>query len=368
MRRIFLLSCVWISAFLCALVLMEIFVRVFIAPPSTGPALSLIDRNAPYVFSLNPEHPEISAQGFRNREVAVPKPSGLKRVLVLGDSLAYGLFVPRAKTFPKLLETYFQQKDLPVEVLNTGVSGYTTYNEVRFFESEGVRYEPDLVILAFCFNDIVNPVLHWGDEGDYFKNLPAAAFPRYEEHLQVIKPRVYAPKSSVEKLLEHSELFRFLRGRWNLWQMRPLRSVKQGGTKWPVYVDDEDPVSLRELENPQSPESLWLYGLLRELKADVEKSGARLYVVFLPLAYQFEPGYPFFPQKTLMDFCGKEGFHCLDPFEALRAAGGKKLYLGRHRYHPKDIWHFSPQGHAVMSDFLAKALEGEFKGKEEDSL
>lgn len=361
MRRIFFLGSVWFAAAAAAFFLMEILLRAFFSPPSSGPALSLIDREAPYVFSLNPEHSEISSQGFRDLEVKIPKPSGVKRILVLGDSLAYGLFVPRQQTFSRLLERFFQEKDEPVDVVNTGVNGYTTYNEVRFFESEGVRYEPDIVVLAFCFNDIVNPVLHWGEEGEYFKDLAPAAFPRYDEHISRIKPQIYAPKSAALKLLERSHLFNFLRVRWNLWQLHPLRSVKQDGRRWPVYVADEDPVSLRVLENPESPESVWLYGLLKELKASVEAAGAKLYVVFFPLSYQFEPGYPFFPQKVLMDFCGKEGLLCLDPFEALKAEGGKKLYLGRHRYHPRDVWHLSLKGHEVIARFLEKSLDGEIR-------
>jgi len=364
MRRIFLLGSVWLAAAAAALFLMEILIRTFVSPPSSGPALSLIDREAPYVFSLNPEHSEISSQGFRDLEVKIPKPSGVKRILVLGDSLAYGLFVPRQKNFSRLLERFFQEKDEPVDVVNTGVNGYTTYNEVRFFESEGARYEPDIVVLAFCFNDIVNPVLHWGDEGEYFKDLAPEAFPRYDEHVSRMKPKIYGPKSSAVRLLERSHLFNFLRARWNLWQLQPLRSVKHDGRRRPVYVADEDPVSLRELENPESPESVWLYGLLKELKVSVEAAGAKLVVVFFPLSYQFEPGYPFFPQNTLMDFCVKEGLSCLDPFEALKAEGGKKLYLGRHRYHPRDVWHLSPKGHEVTARFLEKSLDGEIRGGE----
>lgn len=364
MRRGFAFCSVLAAAIVISLVLMEILVRVFFSPPSSGPALSLIDREAPYIFSLNPDHSEISSQGFRDLEVKIPKPSGVKRLLVLGDSLAYGLFVPRQQTFSRLLERFLQEKDEPVDVVNTGVNGYTTYNEVRFFESEGARYEPDIVVLAFCFNDIANPVLHWGDEGEYFKELTPAAFPRYDEYVSRIKPRIYAPKTSLIRLFERSHLFNFLRARWNLWQLRPLRSVQLNSKRWPVYVADEDPVSLRELENPESPESVWLYGLLKELKVSVEASGAKLYVVFFPLSYQFEPGYPFFPQKTLMDFCAKEGISCLDPFEAFKAEGGKKLYLGRHRYHPKDVWHLSPKGHAVTARFLEQSLGGEIKGEE----
>lgn len=364
MRRSLLLLLTAAAALAVSLLFMEVVVRIWISPPSDGPALSLIDRKAPYVFSLNPEHPEISPQGLRGQEAVIPKPAGVKRVLVLGDSLAYGLFVPAGETFPREMERLLKQKDNAFEVINAGVNGYTTFNEVRFFQSEGVRYEPDHVILAFCFNDIVNPVLHWGEEGDFFKDLPREAFARYEDHLQRVKPALYGPRSAASRLLEKSHLYRFLLSRWKLWQMRTLRYQEQGGRRWPVYTADEDPVSLRALEDPLSPESVWLYGLLRELRAGVEASGARLHVVFFPLAYQFTPGYPFFPQKTLTRFCEREGLSCLDPYEALLEAGGRSLYLGRHRYHPRDVWHFSARGHKAAGRILAEWLQTEIQRKE----
>lgn len=45
--------------------------------------------DAPYLYGLNPNHPDISAQGTRDDEVPVPKPAGTFRVLggaVIGDS------------------------------------------------------------------------------------------------------------------------------------------------------------------------------------------------------------------------------------------------------------------------------------------
>ena len=45
-----------------------------------------------------------------------------------------------------------------VEVLNAGVSGYSTDQELLLWRSEGVRYAPDGVVLVYVSNDPVNNV------------------------------------------------------------------------------------------------------------------------------------------------------------------------------------------------------------------
>ncbi len=346
---------------LSALLLMEAFVHFTLEPPD-GTALILVDREAPYAFALNPEHAEISSQGFRDREFALPKPAGTKRFLMLGDSTTYGLFVSADQTFSKKLEDLLNTEGLSAEVMNAGVNGYTTYNEVEFFKSAGKNFEADDVVLVFCLNDIVNPVLHWGDDEGFFRSLSEAAFPRYDEHLSQVVPEVYGEASFWEKTLRHSALYRYFKRIRRLWDLRAVRYEEKDGRRWPVYVSDESPVTLRVLENPDSPESRWLFGLFRELQKSTARAGANLHILFLPLAYQMDPAYPFLPQKTLMESCAKEGLDCLDPLETFRTQGGSALFLGRHRYHPRDIWHLSPRGHEVTARFLADALVKQTKG------
>jgi lysophospholipase L1-like esterase len=93
--------------------------------------------------------------GFRDREHAVAKPAGVYRILVLGDSIVQGLSVAnREDLFTSVLERELDA-DAPgrFEVLNFGVSGYNTQQEVETLRDKGLRYSPDLVVLAYCLND-----------------------------------------------------------------------------------------------------------------------------------------------------------------------------------------------------------------------
>jgi lysophospholipase L1-like esterase len=91
----------------------------------------------------------INQKGLRDREHSYERPNDSRRVLVLGDSFAWGYGVEETQRFSQLLET-----SVDAEVINAGVSGYSTDQELLWFRSEGVKYDPDLVILVFTGNDI----------------------------------------------------------------------------------------------------------------------------------------------------------------------------------------------------------------------
>jgi hypothetical protein len=91
----------------------------------------------------------INQTGLRDREHQYERSDDTKRILVLGDSFAWGYGVEESERFSQLMETA-----LDVEVINGGVSGYSTDQELIWFRNEGVKYDIDLVILAFAGNDI----------------------------------------------------------------------------------------------------------------------------------------------------------------------------------------------------------------------
>jgi hypothetical protein len=95
-----------------------------------------------------------NAQGFRDDEdYKYEKPAGQRRILVLGDSHTQGYEVHQSATFAKVLERRLRQKGLDAQVLNTGISGFGTAEELMFLEHEGMKYHPDTVVVAFFDND-----------------------------------------------------------------------------------------------------------------------------------------------------------------------------------------------------------------------
>lgn len=94
-----------------------------------------------------------NSRGLRDDEIAMPKPAGRRRILLLGDSMTAGLEVERDQTFEAVAEARLA-RDGRTEVLNAGVRGYNLDNIVAFLESEGLSYEPDVVVYFFTDNDL----------------------------------------------------------------------------------------------------------------------------------------------------------------------------------------------------------------------
>jgi len=95
-----------------------------------------------------------NSKGLRNaREFAYAKPAGTLRVLSLGDSHTQGYEVRQDATFSAVLERYLLRHGLKAEVLNAGVSGFSTAEALAYLENEGYKYQPDVVVLGFYAND-----------------------------------------------------------------------------------------------------------------------------------------------------------------------------------------------------------------------
>ena len=108
----------------------------------------------------------INSKGLRDTETDYQKPDSLFRIVVLGDSRAFGFGVPIEKHFTALLEGYFRQ----VEVINMGVAGFGVDQQLLFLKSEGFRYEPNL-ILAYVAHYGGHRHMHaerWGKQKPYF--------------------------------------------------------------------------------------------------------------------------------------------------------------------------------------------------------
>jgi lysophospholipase L1-like esterase len=99
---------------------------------------------------------QINSKGLRGPEREHAKPDGAQRVLFLGDSVTFGFRNPdESKVLPAQVERFLSQKlDGQIECINGGVDGYSPWQSQLFLESEGLKYEPDLVVFSFVLNDV----------------------------------------------------------------------------------------------------------------------------------------------------------------------------------------------------------------------
>jgi lysophospholipase L1-like esterase len=89
------------------------------------------------------------------RDLPVSWLTGNTRILCLGDSSTYGLWLERHEAYPQQLEAIWNvtPRAAPVEVLNLGFPGTNSSRLVRDFQRMIDAFEPDLVIVMIGAND-----------------------------------------------------------------------------------------------------------------------------------------------------------------------------------------------------------------------
>jgi hypothetical protein len=100
----------------------------------------------------------INQLGLRDdREYLLEKSPRTFRILVLGDSVAFGHGSVYEHTYPFLLEQSLKKwrADIDWQVWNAAVPGYNTSQELAYLLEEGPRFQPDLVVVGFFENDFV---------------------------------------------------------------------------------------------------------------------------------------------------------------------------------------------------------------------
>ncbi|MCC3404352.1 MAG: SGNH/GDSL hydrolase family protein [Microcoleus sp. PH2017_10_PVI_O_A] len=105
---------------------------------------------------------QVNSDGLRDREHTKTKPPNTLRVAVLGDSFTEAIHVPVEQTFWSKLERKLSNCNSikgkqKVEVINFGVQGYGTAQELMMLRKKVWDYNPDIVVLAFFTgNDVIN--------------------------------------------------------------------------------------------------------------------------------------------------------------------------------------------------------------------
>ena len=101
-----------------------------------------------------------NAHGLRGKqEFDYARKPGVKRIAVFGDSFTFGEEVSDHETYL----AYLAQEFPKAEILNFGVRGYGYGQMLLYLKEEGLRYHPDIVVLAFNKLDLSRDRLAFRD-------------------------------------------------------------------------------------------------------------------------------------------------------------------------------------------------------------
>jgi lysophospholipase L1-like esterase len=144
-----------VTAVLGALVLVEIILRVLgLYPPAAYHLMPPhhtqrdIQTHWDITYSTN-------SLGLRGGEHDLERPDvdGFVRIVVIGDSMAFGQGVELSDAFPEVLERLLVRSGHRAEVINVSQIGVGAEAYYVLLKEIGLRYEPDLVVLTAFGND-----------------------------------------------------------------------------------------------------------------------------------------------------------------------------------------------------------------------
>jgi lysophospholipase L1-like esterase len=109
--------------------------------------------------------------GFRDRDFAVPKPNGVFRIMVLGDSFTWEVGLSAEQRYTDLLEEILREArpELRAEVLNFGMPGIGTVHEMALLHVYQDVVDPDLIAVGFCLNDPQSEAMDHSPERDSWR-------------------------------------------------------------------------------------------------------------------------------------------------------------------------------------------------------
>jgi hypothetical protein len=271
-----------------------------------------------------------NSAGMRGpREYAVQPSPGVERILILGDSFAFGYGVEDNEVVSAVLENMLngtRANDTPpgatpYEVINLAVSGFGQAEELVTYEHRGRAFKAGTVVLFYFDNDIGNNAVSQlyaeNPDGTVTRTgnsyLPGS---RLQERLYAIAP--------VRWLFEHSQAWNLIRNRLSALVQNAL--LREQG--------------LAGFSDATTPAVGLTRALLLRLADDIRADGARLIIVLIPNQAGMQSNFPLTAEEV--------------------AAAGAAVVDGRDFLTPDDYYrrdsHWRSSGHRKAAEKLAALL------------
>lgn len=301
----------------------------------------------------------VNDKGLRNPPLKHENAAGNERVLFVGDSFTLGYTVADDDLFLRRMEASLRAAGHDVDAINGGTEGYSTDQELAWYEEEGVKYGADVVVLVPYLNDVF-----WNTQERYtVREKPH--FEMRDGSLVRTNPTL-ANAGELSWFKKHTGLGTLV-NRLQMGRLIPT-AVVEGKT---VFL--EDAPLLRHA--PSKITEAWeITGALIQRFADsVRKNGGKPVALLVANKWEIHPGEP--PPATLgglgedamdpsgvtdkfAELCRAAGMIVVDPRDAMKAKAADDERL----FYEKD-WHWNVAGNRVVGDVLtSRFLENDLLG------
>lgn len=286
---------------------------------------------------------ETNSLGLRHPELG-PKSDDEFRILVLGDSITFGDYVAFDETYPALLERRLEGRRPQVTVINAGLPGASTSNELFHYLEIADAVDPDLVLVGMYLNDSQNSGRFYARSlREPYASSRLLTF--LANRIEVLRLDMWSDEVIPEIDPAWHEEFRGDRrlrtgDMWNdkdSFDYEIYNAHKDFGLAW----------------NPDS----WtiLERIMSTFSTAAQQNGHPFAVFLLPIHIQVKGMVEdFYPQQNFVTMCEYLELTCLDLVPSLRAdwqAHQTELYF--------DHCHMTPHGNSVVADALVEWLDEE---------
>jgi len=272
----------------------------------------------------------INSMGMRSdREYSFDKPQDTIRVVGLGDSFTLGYEADVTETYLYRLEELLKADGYPVEVINLGVSGYGTAEELIMLKEFGFRFHPDVVIAAFYQNDLAD-------------NVRSNLYRLDKDGRLIRASSSYLPAVGIRNKLYSFWLYRWLAENSQLLSLA-RESISVFVKRKMVTARDTTNVKHRNDSYP----SILTGRLLDRIKAECSERGVEFLLLDIPRHTLAESH---LAMTSLEQVLPEE---VVQVAPSLRAQGPNT-----HLYRRRGSFHWTPQAHEIAAMLLAQKLCG----------
>ncbi len=284
---------------------------------------------------------QTNSLGLRHPELG-PKSADEFRVLVLGDSITFGDYLAFEETYPALLARRLEGRQQRMTIINGGLPGASTSNELYLYLEIADAVDPDLVLVGMYLNDSQNSNRFYARSlREPYASSRLLTF--LANRVEVLRLEMWSEEAAPEIDPEWREQFqggRRLRtgDMWNdrdSFDFEIFNAHKDFGLAW----------------NPDT----WtiLERIVRVFSAVARQNGDEFALFLLPVHIQVKGTVEnFLPQQNFVTMCEFLDLTCLDLVPALRAdwqARETELYF--------DHCHMTAHGNRVVADALVEWLD-----------
>ena len=319
-------------------------------------------------------HLRINSLGYRDTEHATRKPAGSFRVAVLGDSFVEARQVDLEKTFWRLLGSNLGACSAlggkPVEVLNFGVGGYATAEELLTLRRDVLRFSPDLILLGFFAGNDVH---------DNSKKLSMATTWRMRRPFYTFSGDTLVLERAFEasilqrllyKGVHHLHILELVNEAQRAWT---VRQIKRSGERASEHFDLGTATMIYGPPTDDVWRDAWRVSeaLLAQMNREARDAGTNLAVFAVTMSEQVHPDPAvreaiarepavvdlFYPDRWLEDVGRRHGFPVVTLAQRMRAIAIRDgVYLHGFGNTVLGQGHWNETGHRIVGELLAADL------------